>query len=800
MTHASEAGARSADEDDKISRLTYKAVIWIAAILFVFLVILQTLHGRPASLQLHFNIFAVLSIVSLISNVVAFVLVLRIKRRSEVLVWFAAFLLSVASWAAGEAMTRFSATPEAAVFWAPIGTPGSVFMPLTLFMFTLAYTRPKYYLQPFILPALIAIAVLFVFLDNHSNLIAMYDVTKMTQTPWGYLAASGEAFGLLSLWAAVPPAACIILLYRFRKQTIDPTLRRQAQLFMIAIAIPLIGGSITDGILPTLNFTVLPPLSVILLTVMGAIISYGVFKYRLFSITPSLIADEILGTINEAVLGVQPNFRINFVNTGAEQLFGMTAKQLSNKRISEFWQHHSHQSTLEEKIIETLGTRNSGTIESLEFKTPTGASFTAKVSITRLNDETQPYGYLIVITDITALARSAAIIERKVAERTHELHEEQAKLRASIDSLPLGFALVDESDALVIQNHALKHIFGSKKSPIDLQEMSKSLSGVALAEECATVRHSRRPVEFKEVGMGAKVLRLFIAPVRIHEAHERDTVIGTVILVQDITEEKVLARSRDEFFSIASHELRTPLTSIKGNASMMIDYYKDLLDKDDSFREMVFDIHTSSSRLVEIVSDFLDVSRIEQGKMVFRPTAVELDKILESVFYEMRAIIREKSIKLESNVKTLGALPKVWADKDRLTQILYNLVGNAVKFTNKGGVAVHITHDHEHAFIRVIDTGRGISLENRKLLFHKFQQAGDSLLTRDTTRGTGLGLYISKLMAESMHGSIKLEKTEPNVGSTFLLTVPIATKAQITASRTQKPTEKIDVATGLSKH
>lgn len=787
-------------EYDRASDLVHTCMVWFATTIFVVLLVWQMLHGRPASLQLHFNGFAVLSIISLISNVIAFVLVLRIKRRSEVLVWFSAFLLSVAAWAAGEAMTRLSATPEAVMFWAPISTPGSVFMPITLYMFTLTYTRPKYALRPFALPIMLAVAALFVYLDNHTNLIALYtDTAHLVSTPWGYMAGSGSAFGLITLWAMLFPAACIFLLNRFRKQAIDPTLRKQAQLFMIAIAIPLVGGSITDGIFPILGLTILPPLSVMLLTVMGAIISYGVFKYRFFSITPSLIANEILGTMNEAVIGVQPNFRINFVNTGAQQLFGLTAKQLSNRRLSEFWAHHPAHSKLEDKIADVLGKYNFGTIESIEFRTPAGVIFTAKLSVTKLNDETQPYGYLIVMTDITELAKSAAIIEHEVAERTKELHEEQAKLRASIDSLSLGFMLVDGEDAIAIQNRALKKILGFKHAVGTLQEVSQLISGMDLAKECSHVRKSHRATEIKEVSVGTKVLHLFIAPVRIQE-RGRDMAIGTVVLVQDITEEKVLARSRDEFFSIASHELRTPLTSIKGNASMMIDYYKELLDKDASFREMVFDIHTSSSRLIDIVGDFLDVSRIEQGKMVFRPQVVDLDKIIEFVFYEMRAILREKSISLESNIKTLGVLPKVWADKDRLTQIIYNLVGNAVKFTEKGGVTVDVKHDIKYIQLRVTDTGRGMSLENQKMLFHKFQQAGDSLLTRDTTRGTGLGLYISKLMIENMGGSIELEKSEEGVGSTFLVTIPIATKEQLASKKPAVLAQKIDTATGLSKN
>jgi CheY-like chemotaxis protein/anti-sigma regulatory factor (Ser/Thr protein kinase) len=245
-----------------------------------------------------------------------------------------------------------------------------------------------------------------------------------------------------------------------------------------------------------------------------------------------------------------------------------------------------------------------------------------------------------------------------------------------------------------------------------------------------------------------------------------------VILIEDITEKEVLDRSRDEFFSIASHELRTPLTAIKGNTSMIMDFYAEAL-KDPELKSMVYDIHESSTRLIDIVNDFLDVSRLEQGKVSFTYEAVALEEIVEGVMYEMRAVLKEKKLSLEFNHKTLGNLPKIWTDKNRLKQILYNLVGNATKFTEKGSISIDVQPEKTHLRVRVIDTGRGISTENQKLLFHKFQQANTSLLTRDTTRGTGLGLYISKMMAEMMDGEMGLEKSEEGKGSVFYFTVPI---------------------------
>jgi len=215
---------------------------------------------------------------------------------------------------------------------------------------------------------------------------------------------------------------------------------------------------------------------------------------------------------------------------------------------------------------------------------------------------------------------------------------------------------------------------------------------------------------------------------------------------------------------------------------MMLSYYNDTL-KDPSLHEMVEDIHTSSVRLIEIVNDFLDTSRLEQGKIQFKLQAFAVDKIIEQVAYEMTAVLKQKKLSFHTQytTKTLGGLPLVYADPDRTKQIIYNLVGNAAKFTDSGQITLSTQTEGKFLKISVHDTGRGISPEGQKLLFHKFQQAGDSLLTRDTTRGTGLGLYISKLLVQGMGGQINLEKSSRS-GTTFFFTLPLATNQGVAAA------------------
>jgi signal transduction histidine kinase len=332
-----------------------------------------------------------------------------------------------------------------------------------------------------------------------------------------------------------------------------------------------------------------------------------------------------------------------------------------------------------------------------------------------------------------------------------------------------------------------------ERPPVTLEQLQGALSGFDLAEETKACLESGKSFSAPEVTYSTRIFNIFGAPIRLHHGE----IIGCVILVSDITEQKVLDRSKDEFFSIASHELRTPLTSIKGNSSMILEYYSDEV-KDKALKEMLTDIEESSTRLIEIVNDFLDMSSLEQGKIIFKKEAFSLEEIIEKLVYELKAGAEEKKLYLKYDKLTVDSLPKVLADKNRTKQVLYNLVGNAIKFTQEGGVTIDAQTENDFVKILVTDTGRGIPLDTQKILFHKFQQAGSSLLTRDTTRGTGLGLYISRMIIQRMGGEISLDKSEENHGSTFSFSLPVA-KADSRPQAERRQTEMVDPQTGLTK-
>jgi signal transduction histidine kinase len=368
-------------------------------------------------------------------------------------------------------------------------------------------------------------------------------------------------------------------------------------------------------------------------------------------------------------------------------------------------------------------------------------------------------------------------LKTEVGLRTQQLMASTSNAYLFLDSLNIGLVLCDVKPEVVLTNKSMRQLLASKAAVTnehtkwDMASIDDLLHPeLELKKLVAQSLATNQALELKEVGFGKNVSRVLIAPM-VNEATDGSMQqIGAVILAEDITEQKILERSKDEFLSIASHELRTPLTAIRGNAALLKKYYSPKIT-DKNMTEMVDDIYSSSVRLIKIVNDFLDVSALEQGKILITPELFSLAAVAQDVAHEMQSLCAAKGVELRID-PAMAEAPSVVADKQRAKQVIYNLVGNALKFTEKGSITIRALYDNNFVYTAVTDTGRGMSPENQRLLFRKFQQAASSLLTRDTTQGTGLGLYISKLIVEHSGGQIWLDYSAAGKGSTFAFSLP----------------------------
>jgi len=356
--------------------------------------------------------------------------------------------------------------------------------------------------------------------------------------------------------------------------------------------------------------------------------------------------------------------------------------------------------------------------------------------------------------------------ELLLIKEKRETENEKARLLASINNMPLGFILTDNEDKIIDMNETLtKIIKNGDKTFETIDDVFSCLGNLPIIKDSYHKSKDGKNLQrIGEVKFRASYLQILFSPVL-----KNTESIGTITLVEDISEAKLLERSKDEFFAVASHELRTPLTAIRGYTSLILDNFHEL---EPTLANMISNMHKSSIRLIKIVNTFLDASKIEQGKMTFNSQNFALSTLIDSVVFDLVQLAKEKNIYLTFDNKEV--MPEVYADQEKVKQILYNLIGNSVKFTEKGGVTVSMKKTPTHVKILIKDTGLGVSEEYQQLLFKKFQQAGQRILTRDAATGSGMGLYISKLMVEAMNGSITIEETKLGEGSTFAFTLPIA--------------------------
>jgi signal transduction histidine kinase len=224
---------------------------------------------------------------------------------------------------------------------------------------------------------------------------------------------------------------------------------------------------------------------------------------------------------------------------------------------------------------------------------------------------------------------------------------------------------------------------------------------------------------------------------------------------------------------MASHELRMPLTVISGYTDLLQDSMQKDKDRQEPelYQERIHqlkNIASATDRLNDLVNDLLDVSRIEQGRIEVSPDTIDVMQVINDIVDQFSVNAQKKNLKLL--VDTEQEEMYIYADKERVRQIIINLVGNAIKYTPKGSVTVQVSKKKKKAKIIVKDTGLGMSADAMKNLFSKFYRIKTDQTQKIT--GTGLGLWISRELARKMNGDLTAESME-NVGSQFILTLPL---------------------------
>jgi len=364
--------------------------------------------------------------------------------------------------------------------------------------------------------------------------------------------------------------------------------------------------------------------------------------------------------------------------------------------------------------------------------------------------------------EIGSLGRALNVMAARLREKIQEIQREQSTLTAILDSMVEGVLAVDVHDHLLLLNESVRAIFRLGPSGGEGKPFLEVIRNADLSDLIKACRQADGEMVSRELILTApveRVLQVHALPLRF--GGERN---GVLMVLHDVTELRRLERVRTEFVANVSHELRTPLTAIRGYLETLLGGALEEREHARQFLEIVFR-HTE--RLGRLLDDLLDLSNIELGKVALRLEPTDLRDALQSVLTIVRPQAESRGVILSADPGT--DLPAVLADRDRLAQILINLLNNAVKFTpSKGRVTVAATVQGEVVEVRVSDTGVGIPSHDLPRITERFYRV-DKARSRELG-GTGLGLAIVKHLVQAHGGDLRIE-SELGRGTTVRFTL-----------------------------
>jgi GAF domain-containing protein len=355
--------------------------------------------------------------------------------------------------------------------------------------------------------------------------------------------------------------------------------------------------------------------------------------------------------------------------------------------------------------------------------------------------------------------------------------EDASRSQAILEAVADGVLVTGSDNRITFVNSSTERILGANDTRLLGNALDKvgGLYGKAATGWAETIRHwSEDPSSYKTGDSYAEQVELEnerIALVHLAPVILQNDFLGTVSIIRDITHEVEVDRLKSEFVATVSHELRTPMTAIKGYVDILTMGAAGALNENQvHFLEVV---RNNIERLNTLVSDLLDISRIEAGRITLNPQSVDLHSIAEDVVAEVLHRSHRENKPMALSLDAPKTLPPVIGDGDRVRQILGNLVNNAFNYTPQNGtIRVNLHHENGEVQVDIQDNGVGIAPEDQSRVFERFFRGENPLVL--ATPGTGLGLPIVRQLVEMHKGRIWMTSTGvPGDGSTFSFTLPI---------------------------
>jgi len=718
------------------------------------------------------------SLLPLISAILVFGLGLFVfskNPKSKLNIVFSLITVTVTIWLFGTFMMFNSQTDKQAIFWDRFIYMGVVFVPALMYHFSIIFSNRRGQKKLLILSYIFS--CIFLILSRTEYFVSdlfKYDWGVHTQAKFFHHVFLLNFFYFLSL--------TLRNFYQYyRDKSLGGLEKTRAKYVFFAFFVLIIIGSTAYA--PAYQISIYP-FSFVSGLIFTVILAYAILKYRLMDIrfvlgrgavygfsliTIILLAflliflrDQFLDTVPLNITGpliliigilfFQPVFK--FFEKLASKYFYYTFYSyqtvLTNlgKKSTQFLDLDKLSSLIISTLIDTMKLERTIIIlkepyggkykiqKNVGFREENGISLIKDNFLTNWIKKNQKP---LICEELSFIIRDTTDKEEK--EKLEKLRENMKRAEASL-FLPL-FIEKKIIGIIVLGNK----ISGDPYSEQDIDLLTNLSDQASISLQNAMLYH-------KVKGFGEKL--------------EKEVEKRTKELKEAYEKLKKLDRAKSEFVSIASHQLRTPLTVIKGYISMMLE--KDYGNPPEVMKPPLKNIYTSNERLIKLVNDLLNVSRIEAGRIEIKKESFSLEEIVKSIIEELKGLTEKKGIYLKLE-KPRKSLPNISADKDKIRQAIVNIIDNAIHYTVKEGIVVKIEEYGNKLRISIKDTGEGMTKTELSCLFESFSRGKAG--TKLWTEGAGLGLYVTKKFIELNKGKIWAESTGKNKGSTFYIELPI---------------------------
>lgn len=464
---------------------------------------------------------------------------------------------------------------------------------------------------------------------------------------------------------------------------------------------------------------------------------------------------DLLVYLEKGIILDVNNALINVLNIKKLDVLGKKISNLKNFFTEEDIEKHTN-------AIELAATGSNVTNYEIELKTNKGVRYEFLFSVDCIYNDENIKGILLRGIDIT--------------QRHHEMKELmklEEKYRVLAETSADGVITIDPLGRLTYVNPSFEKMLNKHKSQILATLLRDYLSedSIYLFQQIfIDARKEDKKIENIELELVHTNGQTVPIEVNIASFKRDGEFAGMVLTIRDITERRKIEdelkksdKLKTEFMNIAAHELKSPVTPIKGYLDLIISD-KDANEKIKNWAKISL---RNSERLLKLVNDILDVSRLDTDTMRFDMEKISVVDILDEVAEDMKPAVEGKGLKLITDIPR--DLPDITGDKCRLAQVLKNLLVNALKFTDNGSISIIAKQKKEHILISVTDSGIGISNDELKKIFNKFYQ----VYTGDNRKneGTGLGLFICRNILQKHNSKIWAE-SQVGKGSTFYIEIP----------------------------